>query len=33
MATHSSILTWKIPQTKESGELQSIWIAKELGHD
>ena len=24
MATHSSILTWRIPQTEESGRLQSI---------
>ena len=24
MATHSSILTWKIPWTEESGELQSM---------
>ena len=24
MAIHSSILAWKIPWTKESGELQSI---------
>ena len=23
MATHSSILTWKIPQTEEPGRLQS----------
>ena len=23
MATHSSILAWKIPQTEEPGELQS----------
>ena len=23
MATHSSILTWRIPQTEESGGLQS----------
>ena len=27
-ATHSSILAWKIPETKEPGELQSK--AKEL---
>ena len=25
MATHSSILAWKILRTEESGELQSIW--------
>ena len=24
MATHSSILAWKIPWTEESGQLQSI---------
>ena len=24
MATHSSILAWKIPWTEESGELQSM---------
>ena len=24
MATHSSILTWRIPQTEEPGGLQSI---------
>ena len=24
MATHSSILTWRIPQTEETGRLQSI---------
>ena len=24
MATHSSILAWKIPQTEESGGLQSM---------
>ena len=24
MATHSSILTWEIPRTEESGELQSM---------
>ena len=25
MATHSSILAWKIPGTEESGGLWSIW--------
>ena len=30
MATHSSILLWEIPQTEESGGLQSIaMVAKE----
>ena len=32
MATHSSILAWKIPWTEEPGELQSRgW--KRVGHD
>ena len=30
MATHSSILAWKIPQTEELGGLQSMGVAKEL---
>ena len=30
MATHPSILAWRIPWTEESGELQS-WGHKELG--
>ena len=25
MATHSSILAWRIPWTEEPGELQSMW--------
>ena len=25
MATHFSILAWRIPQTEESGRLRSIW--------
>ena len=25
MATHSSILSWRIPQTEEPGGLQSMW--------
>ena len=25
MATHSSILAWKIPWTEEPGRLQSMW--------
>ena len=25
MATHSSILAWRIPQTEEPGGLQSVW--------
>ena len=28
MATHSSILAWRIPWTEEPGELQSPWVAK-----
>ena len=32
MATHSSILAWRIPWTEESGGLQSIeW--QRVGHD
>ena len=26
MATHSSILTWRIPWTEEPGGLQSMWL-------
>ena len=29
MATHSSILAWKIPWTKEPGGLHSPWGSKE----
>ena len=32
MATHSSILSWKIPQTEEPGELQSMG-SQRVGHD
>ena len=28
MATHSGILAWRIPQTEESGGLQSMGVAK-----
>ena len=28
MATHSSVLAWKIPWTKEPGELQSIGLQR-----
>ena len=28
MATHSSILAWKIPWTNESGRLQSMGVAE-----
>ena len=30
MATHSSILAWKIPRTEEPGRLQSMGISKKL---
>ena len=32
MATHSSILAWRIPRTEEHGRLQSIG-SQEAGHD
>ena len=32
MATHSSILAWKIPGTEEPGRLQSIG-SQRVGHD
>ena len=32
MATHSSILSWRIPWTEEPGELQSI-ASQIVGHD
>ena len=32
MATHSSILAWKIPWTEEPGRLQSM-ESKRVGHD
>ena len=32
MATHSSILAWKIPWTEEPGRLQSIEFQR-TGHD
>ena len=31
MATHSSILAWKIPWTEEPGRLQSM--CRRVGHD
>ena len=31
MATHSSILAWKIPRTEEPGGLQSI-VLQRVGH-
>ena len=30
MATHSSILAWKIPWTNEPGRLQSMGLQKKL---
>ena len=32
MATHSSILAWRIPRTVEPGRLQSIGLQR-VGHD
>ena len=32
MATHSSILAWRIPQTEEPGRLQSTGLQR-VGHD
>ena len=32
MATHSSILAWKIPRTEESSRLQSMG-SQRVGHD
>ena len=32
MATHSSILAWRIPQTEEPGGLQSMG-SQRIGHD
>jgi len=32
MATHSSILAWKIPQAEEPGGLQSMG-SQRVGHD
>ena len=32
MATHSSILAWRILWTEEAGGLQSIWL-KRVRHD
>ena len=32
MATHSSTLAWKIPQTEEPGGLQSMRLQR-VGHD
>ena len=32
MATHSSILTWRIPRTEEPGGLESTGLQR-VGHD
>ena len=32
MATHSSVLAWRIPWTEEPGGLQSMW-SQIVGHD
>ena len=32
MATHSSILAWRIPWTEEPGRLQSMGLPR-VGHD
>ena len=32
MATHSSILAWRIPRTEEPGRLQSMGLQR-VGHD
>ena len=32
MATHYSILAWKVPWTEEPGGLQSMW-SQRVGHD
>ena len=32
MATHSSILAWRIPQTEEPGRLQPVG-SQRVGHD
>ena len=33
MATHSSILAWKIPWTEEPGRLHSPWGSQRVGND
>ena len=32
MATHSSILAWRIPWTEEPGRLQSMGLQRVRGH-
>ena len=33
MATHSSVLAWRIPWTEEPGGLQSMGVSQRVGHD
>ena len=33
MATHSSILAWRITSTEKPGRLYSPWGCKRVGHD
>ena len=33
MATHSSILAWRIPWTEEPGGLYSSWGCKKVDHN
>ena len=33
MATHSSVLAWRIPWTEEPGGLQSMGVSQRIGHD
>ena len=33
MATHSSILAWRIPWTEEPGRLQSVGLVARVRHD
>ena len=33
MATHSSILAWKILWTEEPGRLQSTMVSQRVGHE
>ena len=33
MATHSSILAWRIPWTEEPGRLHTVYGVERVGHD
>ena len=33
MATHSSVLAWRIPETEEPGGLQSSWRSQRVRHN